>query len=417
MHIYFSGIGGSGLNPLAHLSLDCGYTVSGSDTSESKNLQSIRERTNSVSSTQDGTHIADVHSSKQPIDWLIYSSSLSEDHPELKFARTNGIRTTKRQDLINHIAAEKNLKLIAIAGTHGKTTTTAMIAWALIQLKIPASFIIGSNIGFSNSGTYQEDSSFLIIEADEYDRTMLSYKPFLSAIVSLDYDHPDIYKTEDEYIEAFNQFASQSKHTITWGSVANLLHIQEPNQLTVLNEENMEPKSNLAGLHNRRNAFLAASVVKQINSASTSAILEAIDSFPGTERRFEEVAANIYSDYAHHPEEIAATIQRALEINENVVVVYQPHQNIRQHKLIGKYDDCFIGAQKVYWLPTYQTREDPNLKVLKPGDIMPQAENIEVADLNEDLFEQITQAASKGSVVIAMGAGDIDSWLRNQLAA
>lgn len=414
MHIYFSGIGGSGLNPLAHVALDCGFTVSGSDALESENITTIRERTPLVETLQDGSYIANIHEST-PIDWFVYSSSLPEDHPELMFARASGIKVTKRQDLINFIVKKFKLRLIAIAGTHGKTTTTAMIVWAMKQLGEPVSYIIGSNISFGNSGSFSKDSRWLVIEADEYDRTMLGYKPFLSTLVSLDFDHPDTYKNEADYLSAFRTFIKQSKYCTMWTPTAAKLKLKKSRKLQVLNSKNNPIKSGLAGTHNRNNAFLAAAIIKRITKQETSDVIEALGSFPGTERRFEKITKNMYSDYAHHPEEIKATLQRASETTKNIIVAYQPHQNIRQHKLIGKYDESFKHAKHVYWLPTYLTREDPELPILGPEDIMPKQDKFEAIDLNDELFNKLKAHAKEGSTVIIMGAGSIDSWLRNNL--
>jgi UDP-N-acetylmuramate--alanine ligase len=129
MHIYFVGIGGSGLSPLAQLALDCGYEVSGSDLSHSHCTDAVEKRGVSVGYLQDGSNIRRIHNEKQ-IDFVVYTSACKPDHAEIQFAHEQGIRIGKRHEFINKILADKNLKMIAIAGTHGKTTTTAMTVWA-----------------------------------------------------------------------------------------------------------------------------------------------------------------------------------------------------------------------------------------------------------------------------------------------
>jgi UDP-N-acetylmuramate--alanine ligase len=151
-------------------------------------------------------------------------------------------------------------------------------------------------------------------------------------------------------------------------------------------------------------------------SENTDTILT---SFPGTNRRFEKLADNLYSDYGHHPVEIAATLQMARELSDHVVLVYQPHQNIRQYMIRDLYTDQFELAEKVYWLPTYLSREDPNLRVLNPEELIKNISNkddIVIADLNDELWDNIEKARSDGKLVICMGAGTIDSWVRGKLA-
>jgi UDP-N-acetylmuramate--alanine ligase len=195
MHIYFSGLGGSGLTPLANLALDCGYKVSGSDREMSQNLIELQKRGVQFSLEQSTSEIQAIHD-QDPIDWIIHTSALPDLHPHLLFASNNRIRITKRHDLINSILEAKNLKLIAISGTHGKTTTTGMLIWIFKQLEIPVSYLVGSSISYGNSGEYNSGSEYFVYECDEFDRNFLNFKPFLSIIPSLDYDHPDTYPTK-----------------------------------------------------------------------------------------------------------------------------------------------------------------------------------------------------------------------------
>ena len=153
--------------------------------------------------------------------------------------------------------------------------------------------------------------------------------------------------------------------------------------------------------------------------AEESEIYQAINSFPGSGRRFEELAENLYSDYGHHPVEIQATLQMAKELSNDVVLVYQPHQNVRQHEIIGQYtDDIFRDANKIYWLPTYLTRENPDLSTLTPQQLAKNIdkEKVHFAELDDNLWQEITAARSSGKLVLCMGAGTIDGWIRERLA-
>ena len=194
MHVYCSGIGGVGIGPLAMLALDAGYEVSGSDAQNSEMVELLQKRGATISLTQTGAEIAAAHQQK-PIDWFIYSSALKEDHPELLFAGKNGIRTSKRDDFLNELISVHELQLIAVAGTHGKTTTTGMLVWALQQLKVPVSYSIGTSLSFGPPAQYTPGSEFFIYECDEFDRNFLHFHPQLSLIPSVDYDHADTYPT------------------------------------------------------------------------------------------------------------------------------------------------------------------------------------------------------------------------------
>src|SRR5665811_1036466 len=153
MNIYFSGIGGVGIGPLAEIALDAGYDVVGSDPKETLVTKELAQKGIKISITQDSAFLKERHIEK-PIDWFVYTSALPDNHPELLMARQLGIRVAKRDELIAHIIDEKQLKLIAIAGTHGKTTTTGMLVWTLQQLDIPVSYSIGTTITFGPSGKF-----------------------------------------------------------------------------------------------------------------------------------------------------------------------------------------------------------------------------------------------------------------------
>lgn len=395
MHIYFSGIGGVGLGPLAEIAMDAGYQVSGSDAADSPMFQELKARGANIHLGQDAAIMLTLHST-QPIDWLVYTSALPSEHSELQFARANNIKISKRDELLAQIIKEKNLKLIAISGTHGKTTTTAMVVWLFKQLDLLISYSIGAEISFGPSGAFDPKSEYFVYECDEFDRNFLHFHPYLSLITSIGYDHSDTYPTQADYTAAFDQFVSQSQTTITWRDVSS-------EDIT------------LAGAHNRSNGALAIAATQQITNEPSEKLMPLLNNFPGTSQRFEKLADNLYSDYAHHPDEIAATLQLASELSDHVVVVYQPHQNIRQHQV--SYSDCFDGCEKIYWLPTYLSREDSNLAILSPQEL---AKNIDpnkiiYCDMSDDLVHSIKTEITAGKLVIIMGAGSIDDWARKTL--
>ncbi len=417
MHVYFSGIGGVGIGPLALLALDAGYEVSGSDRQASELTKLLEERGVEVSYEQSQAHIQATHR-KNTIDWFVYTSALPSNHPERVFAKKQGIKISKRADFLNQLLSELNLKLVAVSGTHGKTTTTAMLVWLFQQLGIPVSYSIGTTISFGPPAQYQKTSQYFVYECDEFDRNFLEFHPHLSLITSLDYDHPDTYPSESDYFDAFSKFADQSKVTVLWQSDAQELNSQS-HLFVIPDDRNFSPVE-LPGAHNRRNAWLAATAVNRLelvknNVEDWDMLLQKVSTFPGTARRFEKLAENLYTDYAHHPAEITATLQLAKEVNKNVVVVYQPHQNIRQRELLGSggYGDCFAEADTVYWLPTYLSREDGS-EIVTPEELSKTASNtkIESADMNATLSQKIKDHLKAGDLVVGMSAGDLDAWLR-----
>lgn len=343
MHIYFSGIGGSGLSALANIALDAGFVVSGSDLYINKNIQNLQSKTFNLNLQQTEENIQKTHKTKK-IDWLVYTSAITKEHPELVFANKENIKISKRDQFLNFLLQEKKLKLIAIAGTHGKTTTTAMLVWLFKQFNLPVSYLIGSNISFGQSGEFKEQSKYFILECDEFDRNFLHFSPARSIISSLDYDHPDTYANEGEYLKAFAKFLDSVKESTylyqtDWQKIAPFFE-KKPACFLSLTKKSIYFKQKLKkiltlpGEHNRNNAYLSAlcflDLFTEINKKSLnlnwqklskkqifSKICSKLCQFPGTERRFERLRPNLYSDYAHHPTEIQATLQLAREVLNN----------------------------------------------------------------------------------------------------
>lgn len=413
MNIYFSGLGGVGIGPLVEIARDAGHVIMGSDLSNSPLTDELRAQGVMVNIGQDGSFLRESNRTT-PIDWFVYTSALPDDHAELLLAHELGIRTSKRDEFLAYIIQEKDLKLIAVAGTHGKTTTTGMMVWLMEQLHIPVSYSVGTTLTFGPSGKFDPKSEYFVYECDEYDRNFLNFQPHLALITSIDYDHPDTYPTEDQYTDAFKTFLKQSTQIIMWRSDAEYINTIDEKSW-ILDDVLGLP---IPGEHNRRNATLVAKAAEYLSLAKKDHVVTALSSFPGTDRRFERIADNLYSDYGHHPKEIAATLQLAREISDQVVLVYQPHQNRRQTRIQNDYIDQFELADTVYWLPTYLSREDPNEPILSPADLTQHITNkdaICISQLGDELWEHIEQARRDGKLVLCMGAGTIDSWLREQL--
>lgn len=422
MRIYFSGIGGVGIGPLAQIALDAGYDITGSDREASLTTGRLTEQGIKLHiGEQTGEYLRQQHQ-KSPFDYFVYTAALPADHPELVTARELGIMCLKRDGIIARVITERGLKTIACAGTHGKTTTSSLMVWAMKQLGLPVSYAVGSTLSFGPAGMYDPDSQYFVYECDEYDRNFLHYTPTLSIISSIDYDHPDTYPTLSDYQAAFRAFVDQSDRTYLWSKDAEAVDAHSiTSDVTVFDDQSTQlDHIHLPGLHLRQNAFLVERAIRKLfPDVSYHDLIAAINSFPGTDRRFEKLADNLYSDYGHHPREIAATLQMASELSQDVILVYQPHQNIRQHTIREEYtDEVFDLASQIYWLPTYQSREDPNLEILSPQQLTSQLTgNVRPANLDNKLWEDISRHRQAGHLVLGMGAGTIDSWLRKQLAA
>ncbi len=416
MHIFFSGIGGVGIGPLAEIAHDAGYQVTGSDAYATPMVDVLQARGIAVAIGQDGSYLQTVHD-ETPLDWFVYTAALPDDHPELVLARQLGIRTAKRDELLAHIIAEKDLKLVAVAGTHGKTTTTGMLIWTMQQLGLPVSYSVGATLSFGPSGRFDPRSEYFVYECDEFDRNFLHFEPHLSLITTIDYDHPDTYPSERDYLEAFRQFAAQSQRVVAWRDQHGDI-LDQLDHATLLDPSAVASGLTLHGAHNKRNATLVVTGLETLGLEE--GMEDALNRFPGTDRRFQRVAEGIYSDYGHHPSEIAATLQLARELSDRVALVYQPHQNTRQHEVCTKYTPAIFGdADIVYWLPTYLSREDTSRVILTPTDLTAQLDpaRVRYGELDDELWQQIQQLVRDGYLVLCMGAGSIDEWLRDKLAA
>ena len=411
---------------------------------------------------QDGKFLKQKYDQNE-VDWFVYTSALPAEHPELKLAKKLGLRISKRDELIAYLVDILDLKMVAVAGTHGKTTTTAMIIWTALSLGMPISYLVGSTLPFAESGKYDPESKFLVYEADEYDRNFLHFFPWLSVITTVSYDHPDIYKTKLDYLRAFAKFEGQSENVIRGRELEGKSVVEGAG-------ENIDfaDKFTLAGAARRYDAGLSMQAIFEMveeldmveakeslieagaaesgfgvgekmgaadglvearaksyagRKIDEKLVVEILNDFPGAGRRFEIIHDMIYSDYGHHPEEIAATVEMALEEAKKkqakgVVVVYEPHQNVRQYEVFEGYKDAFSGVDKLFWLPTYLVREDPTLKVLTPEDFIESLSNKEsgvAAEVGPMLAKELQQLRDEGYLILLMTAGPADKWLREEV--
>lgn len=416
MRIYISGISGTAMGPLALMAKEVGFEVFGTDLQAGAVFEELKKAKIDVEIGRQDSKFLEKIFMEGGIDWFVYTSALPKDHKELLKAKELGIKTSKRDEFIEFLIEKMELKMVAVAGTHGKTTTTAGIVYLCKKLGLPVSWLVGTTLGFEEAGKYVRGSKYLIYEADEYDRNFLYYHPFLSVITSVSYDHPDIYPTVEEYREAFEQFRKQSREVIEDTDLADKLSVAGEVRrfdLALGIEAGLRIVEDL-----RRNDELKE------GDYSLERMIEIMNTFPGVGRRMERIARGVYSDYAHHPEEIKATIEIAKETAgkegmRGIVVVYEPHQNIRQHEVFSGYKDAFWGAEKVFWMPTFLTREDPNLKVIKPEEFVDSLENNKVgetAGFDGKLFSKLEKYREEGFLILLMSAGPGDGWFREHFS-
>lgn len=427
MHIFFSGIGGTAIGPLAMIAKQAGYKVSGSDEKPSQYTEYLSK--NGVGSFHIGQSreaIAKLHSS-EPVDWFVYSSALPANHPELAFCTEAGIKTSKRDELLNKIITEKNLKLLAVAGTHGKTTTTAMAVWLFKQLGLPVSYSVGAKISFGEMGEFNPQSNYFIYECDEFDRNFLAFKPYISMISGVAYDHHEVFASQEDYNSAFRQFLNQSKWKVLWQKDFDKLSLQTSKSVMILDEnDGLINNLSLKGVYNRRDAFLVAKSLHEILDVDLEKIIAVLNDFPGLSRRFEKIAENLYTDYAHTPEKIVAALDVAkenLSPNQKLVIIYEPLTNRRMHHTKSQHRNLFKSADTLYWVPSYLAREDASLEILSPAQLVSELDPgikaiANASEMNQQLESKIKSHLKAGDMVLALSGGggnSLDEWLRQHL--
>jgi UDP-N-acetylmuramate--alanine ligase len=432
MNIYFSGIEGMGIGSLAILAKKAGYSVFGSDEHESlmlNNQQAIGIDPHIGQQTDDYLQeVIDEHG----VDWFVYTSALPDNHPELQLARKLNIKTSKRDELINKIVDDKKLKMIVVAGTHGKTTTVSMLIWTFLQLGIPIDFLNGTTTSFAPPADFNAHAHYIVYEGDEFDRNFLQFRPYLALISSISYDHVDIFQTIEDYRMAFLQFIGQSEWTFSWqkdGLGGTVVEVDAG--ITLVGKQNREN----ATLVKSAMLFLATQdeelgqklgvrkpqvdengipieTIEDVMRMANQRLNETLNAYPGSDRRFEKLADNLYSDYAHHPNEIKATIEMAREITakteQKLAVIYEPLQNMRQHYIKHLYKDAFLGVDKLFWLPSYQLREDPKYEILTPEMLIAEMDNKEIAEpaeVDRALFRKIDDLRKHDYLVLLLAGG------------
>jgi UDP-N-acetylmuramate--alanine ligase len=443
-HVHFIGIGGSGLSAIARLLLESGYTVTGSDRVMSNFALDLQSSGVSVSQGHDARNIAGA-------DWVVRSSAIPDNNPEVVAAQAQGIPVYKRSDFLGRLMEDK--LGIAVAGTHGKTTTTAMLAWTLTALGEDPTFIVGSNINNLGVNARAGKGNSFVIEADEYDRMFLGLKPKVEIVTSVEHDHPDCYPTPEDFREAFIEFvkllpvdgtlvacgdepgaadiAAEARRmgkkvmqygaAVTLGTSSDWVLAQnyKPNNKggfsfdATVTGQTFPVALSIPGMHNLRNA-LAVMAVIHVLALSKHKAAEALGDFTGTARRFEirgEVGGiTVVDDYGHHPTEIAATLSGARDryAKRRIWAIWQPHTYSRTRTLSRQFGDAFGEADEVIVTEIYRSREPAqdysSLEVVKK---MKHSSVKFIAALS-DVIDYLIKNLQAGDVLIVFSAGDAD---------
>ncbi len=412
--VHFIGIGGIGVSAIARMMLGRGVAVSGSDRAPSL----ITERLENLGATVFFGH--DASQVEGDVSLVVYSPAISHDNPELVRARELGIPSYSYPEMLGKVS--EGLRTVAVSGTHGKTTTTAMIAEMLIAVEKNPTVIVGSLLK-SGSNFIPGESNLFVVEACEYKRSFLNLSLEILVITNIDSDHLDYYKDLDDIISAFHELAMKvPTHGFIVADLSNesTRRALEGISAQVVNYRDVLPgtslKLSVLGEHNERNAR-AALAVAQILGIALSEALDAVKIFEGTWRRQEykgetATGALVYDDYAHHPTEIRATLQgfRARFPDRQIHVVFQPHLYSRAKLLLDDFSKSFTDANNVVVAPIYAAREavDPSITSdILSAAIASQGVPAQAFENFSSIETHLRATSQKGDIILTMGAGDI----------
>lgn len=436
--VHFVGIGGAGMSALAKILVEKGYNVSGSDVKESVMTGILRDLGAKIFIGQRAENVQDTEA-------IVVSSAIRENNPEVVEAKRLGLKRLHRSDVNAFLI--NNSKGIAVAGAHGKTTTTSMLGVSLDYEGVSPSIIIGGEVDYLGSNAKLGESDYLVSEADESDGTFLKYYPYIGIVTNVENDHMDHYGTMENIIKAFTQFLNQIRED-GWGVVcfdnenirnivknvnrkivsyaidheadyvaANIKADASGTSFDVIHSgENLGTvKLNVPGRHNVLNAM--ACVVTGITLGQTVAqMAEGLTMFNGAKRRFQTKGKAqgvwVVDDYAHHPTEIATTLKAARQTQpKRLVCAFQPHRYSRTQLLQKEYGSCFKDADLLVLTDVYSAGEDPIPGVdgeLLVKEVAAQTgqKTVYIKD-KKDIAAYLKSIAQEGDLIMTMGAGDI----------
>lgn len=399
-HIHFVGIGGFGMSAIARVLLQQGYTVSGSDLRANDLTRALRAAGAAIYQGHAAAHIAGA-------DLVVTTSAAQDDNPEIAAARARGVPVLRRRDLLGELMAGRTG--IAIAGTHGKTTTTALLVHTLITAGMPPTYIVGGVMANTGDNAGIGASDYFVIEADEYDYMFLGLRPQIAAILNVEHDHPDMFPTRADVIDAFSQFADRLEPgglLVACADDAAATALAEARRAVVgqpaityaldaaadWSATKLEPLAAggtrfvarkgaaplgaltiaAPGRHNVLNALAVLAIADRLG-VPFGAVAEAFATFKGTGRRSDVMGqaggVTVVSDYAHHPTAIRATLAAFAERPGigDLWAVWQPHTFGRMRTLANDFADAFGAADHVLVTDVYSVRETPGPGLDAPG--------------------------------------------------
>ena len=438
--IHFVGIGGAGMSPLAKIMVELGYEVTGSDRADSEVIQNLQKLGAKI--TLDGQKGENVKGA----DAIVVSTAIPFDNPEVLAARDLGIRKLHRSDI--NAALVNEYKGIAVAGAHGKTTTTSMLGVALTKAGVSPTVVVGGEMPDLGTNAILGESEYLTSEADESDGSFLKLHPHIAVVTNVEDDHMDHYGTMENIIKAFTQFIQnvdkETGYAVLCFDNENLRNIAKTVDrkfytyaidheavytakniktngkgiaFDVLHGEEMlgHVSLNIPGRHNVLNA-LACIVTGLSMGVEFEKLAAGLAEFHGAKRRFQTKGrANgiwVVDDYAHHPTEIAATLKAAKELNpKRLVCVFQPHRYSRTQLLHEEFGKAFVSADLLILTDIYSAGEAP-IEGINGETILNEVRKQSGQDViyipqRERLAKYLEEEAKDGDLIITMGAGDI----------
>src|SRR3989339_351407 len=374
--VHFVGIGGCGMSGIAKVLHEIGYKVSGSDTKEGPNTLRLKDLGVKIYIGHDAPNV-------RGIDLLVYSSAVSQDNPELLEARANGVKILQRAEMLSWIMNQSETR-IAVAGTHGKTTITAMLAKVFLYNRFNPTYFIGCDMDYVDSNAMLGTGKFSIAEADESDSSFLKLAPTVGVISNIEGDHLERFGNIETIIDTFERFADQVAKD---GFV-----VIDPNDLN----------------------SLAVFAVGFEFGLSFAAIAAALSSFIGARRRFQTVGSfheiSVIDDYAHHPTEVRATLSAARLgwPGRRIICIFQPHRYSRTMLLKDQFAQAFGDADKIIITGIYAASEKPISGIT--GKTIADAikgKGVKYIPRKEKIPEYLMQEIKDGDMVLTLGAGDI----------
>jgi len=428
------------MSGLAEILIDEGFTVTGSDRAASENTERLQSLGVRVIIGHDARNLA------PEVDALVYSSAVGSDNPEVAEAHRRKIPVIRRAEMLAEVMRLKYG--IGIAGTHGKTTTTSMVSLVLMEGGIDPTVIVGGRLrGLAGSNARLGKGEFIVVEADEYDRSFLSITPTIAVLTTLETDHLDCYRDLDDIKSAFIQFAGKvpfygfvvlcldepalqdimpkiKKKIVTYGlngqadlQAVDIVHRQNISKFTVVSDgkDLGEIELQIPGVHNVQNALAAAAVGLELN-VPFAKVKAGIEKFTGVFRRWEVKAElngiTVIDDYAHHPTEIKATLAGAKTgWRRRTVCVFQPHLYSRTRDFYDDFGRAFFNADVLVVTDVYPAREEPIQGV--NGELIANAakefghKQVHYIPEKKDVPGYLMTITRHGDMVITMGAGDI----------